>query len=236
MYTVKSSLKLALATEALKLKFLQSQKEQAAFADLKARCMENLNKPNFLKIFLRIQKMDLNRIIVDTVLQDLSEEKRSFILRKYKKNEMLVHISMELNVSVSQLNKWDKEILGDICGLMFYSLSESDVFFRRKVINMIHVLDLRIQTIEGLPAFKQVVDPRWYESLLIYREKYTRLLCAINNCMTHRKESIYNDVVAERIENPLFDCEHIANRCHVSIAAVSRHLKNFTVYSKQFIA
>lgn len=226
---------LFLAEEALRHKFLDTELIIKNRNEMKDFCRENFDNINLQKCFLRLQRIDLDRIIIDMVLNELSYEKRKFILGKYKRNEKFIYLSMELNTSVAQLHCWDREILNEVESLMFYKLTPKDIFIRRRIINMIHILDMRINIFEKNNQLFHFVDRAWLDGLYARRKKYSKLLQIINDCVTNRKENIYNDVVATKIEFPLDNITELSKRCHVSSGGVSRHLKTFMQKVTQYI-
>lgn len=228
-----------LAEQALKSKYQDTIKKTAERAELKAFCIQNFSSQNAKKFYLRLQKIEINRIIVDTVLKELPTEKKNFIELKYKKNETLVNISMRLNISSSRLNEWNKSILHEIKNFMFYTLTEKDVFSRAKIINMIHIIDMRVAFFEEHLSDSQnlnFVNERWLNSLIILRKKYRQLLIVIDDCTAKKEESIENYIVAMKVEHPIENASELADRCHRSVTAVSRYLKHFTYKAKQYIS
>jgi len=227
-----------LAEQALKAKYRDTKKEAAERAELIEFCKQNISTKNAKKFYLRLQKLEINRIIVDTVLKELSPEKKMFVELKYKKNETMVNIAFRLNISVSRLDVWNKNILHEIKNFMFYTLTEKDVFSKTKIINMIHVIDMRVEFFEehiNKNQSAEFVNLRWLESLIILRDKYRQLLMILNDYTAKKNESVENHIIAMKIENPIENTSEIATRCHISIPTASRYLKHFTYSVKNYI-
>jgi len=224
-----------LAETALKHRFCDSKEFLQEQEKLKDLCLKNMSIMNMQRLYLRLQKMDMNRIIVNTVLQDLSEEKREFVIKKYRHSDRMQNISLALNVSLAQLNIWDRSILAEISRLMFYNLTSHDVFARRKIINLLYVLDLRLLFFEEYPSTKKIVDRNWLRAIDTYRDRYQILLDKIEDCINQRGKSVYYDVIATKIEYPLDNIMELSSKCYVSIGSVSRHLKRFQNSVAEFV-
>lgn len=241
MHKDRPELGLFLAEQALKAKYQDSAAEIKERAEIKEYCLENLSSANAKKFYLRLQKMEINRIIVDTILKELPAEKRAFVELKYKNNETFVNISMRLNVSMAQLNIWNKAILNEIKNFLFYTLTEKDIFSRIKIINMIHIIDIRVEFFEkhrseGSDTNLNFVNERWLNSLIALRSKYRQLLITLDNCMAKKSETIGNHIIATKLEHPIENPSELAARCHISVTAVSRYLKQFTHNVKKYIS
>lgn len=123
-----------------------NERDDAGRQDVVRFCRENGQVKNCHKLAYRLQRLEINRIAVDTVLHSLPEEKRELMIRKYHKNEMLVKISMALNVSIGQLCLWDRAILGEIRDMLMYRLTERDIFNRlydELLRNSLHITDAK---------------------------------------------------------------------------------------------
>jgi hypothetical protein len=234
MHKNKPELGLYLAEQALKMKYLDTPKKIQERIELKEFCVQNFSPQNVKRFYLRLQKMEINRIIVDTVLNELSIEKRSFIEFKYKNNDTFVNISMRLNISVAQLNIWNKSILEEIKNFIFYTLTEKDVFSKSKIINMIHILDVRIKFFEK-NNHEINFNKHWFNALSILRDKYRQLLYIIECFSAKQAKSIGDNIVVMKIQYPGDSPTELAYRCHVSVTTVSRNLKQFTNSVKKYV-
>jgi len=228
-----------LAEQALHTKYADTPEIIKERAELRDFCIQNFESQNAKKLYLRLQKIEINRIIVDTVLKELPDEKRRFIELKYKHNETFISISMKLNISAAQLNIWNKAILNEIKNFMFYTLTEKDIFSKVKILNMLHIIDARIEFFEE--NFKadriaiEFVNRRWLNALIILRQNYRQLLSILEDCTARRSESLRNEIIAMKVQSPTDNYSELARKCHLSVAAVSRHLKQFEDNVKKYI-
>ena len=83
MHQYKPELGIYLAEQALKMKYSDTREKQQQRTELKNFCELNSENHNMFVQYLRLQKIEINHIIIDTVLQSLPEEKRLFIEYKY---------------------------------------------------------------------------------------------------------------------------------------------------------
>jgi hypothetical protein len=240
MHKYRPELGLYLAEQALKMRYLDTPEQIRERIELKEFCMQTFSSQNAKRFYLRLQKIEINQIIVDTVLNELSAEKRHFIKLKYKNNETFICISMKLNISVAQLNVWNKNILKEINNFMLYTLTAKDVFSKVKILNMIHILDVRIDFFEeNFTDNKDEIDfvnKRWLHALTMLRQQYRQLFNILEDFTVRRTESIGNNIIAMKIQYPIDNPSELAHKCHISVAAVSRHLKQFTDSVKKYIS
>lgn len=104
LHKVKPELTLYLAEEALKNKFVGESLKPQEIVEFQKNCRDYLLSENIRKIYARMMKIELTKMMVDAVYQSLTAEEQEFILLKYKKKKQLVAISLALNISVAQLN------------------------------------------------------------------------------------------------------------------------------------
>jgi hypothetical protein len=224
---------LFLAERALEMKYADTAAKITERAELKKFCIDNFSTQNVKRLYFRLQKVELNRIIVDTVLQGLSSSKRTFIIMKYKHHKTFTNISLTLEISASQLNVWNKCVLQEIRNLMFYKITTQDVFNKIKIINMIHIIDIRISFFEEYmrmsPEEMSFVNKNWLNNLMSYRQKYRDLLIFLED------NAYENPIIALKIEFPHLTASKLANKCHIDLSTVSRMLKQFMCKAQNFI-
>ena len=103
------------------------------------------DSPNLYRIFLRIQREQINNAIVEVVLRSLPVIKQRFIRYRYSEEMTYLQIESRLHASSKMLNDWNKAILAEVEIMLFYSLSLQDVYCRLKVLTMIHLLDMALR-------------------------------------------------------------------------------------------
>lgn len=177
------------------------------------------------KAHQKIHHLEMNNIIIRSVLSNQSPIKRDFITGKYKDNKSMVTLSMTLYASVSQLSIWHNEILGDIQGMMFYRIQENDIFSRQKIMNMIHILDQQIEFLSDL--HQEFVDGHIIYFLKHRKERYTNLYTELMNIISDPSET-KGKVIRQRTEHYTDETLlKIAEQCNLSIATVSSYITEF---------
>jgi len=177
------------------------------------------------KAHQKIHRLEMNNIIIRSVLSNQSPIKKSFIAGKYKEKKSMVTLSITLYVSVAQLSIWHNEILADIQAMMFYRIQENDIFSRQKIMNMIHILDQQIDFLSGLP--QDFVDMHIMFFLKRRKDRYTQLYTALMAMITNPSETkgkVIKQRTATYTDETLLI---IAEQCELSIATVSSYLNEF---------
>ena len=95
LHKVKPELTLYLAEEALKNKFARENISPQEILELQKDCRDYLSTANMRKIYVRMMKIEVTKLMVDAVYQTLTAEEQEFILLKYKKKKQAVAILKE---------------------------------------------------------------------------------------------------------------------------------------------
>ena len=217
-----------IAELALKERFAKGLPGGFSFGDYRTIFRDFLTTENGRKMYLKMLKIEMNKITVDAVLESLPEEKRKFVLMKYEQNRQLVAISMNLNVSVSQLMVWNGEILEMISDCLFYKLNERDIFGKAKIAAMIKILSRITEIFSQIDPKFELIRKDWFDELLIRKTKYEKLLTELE------KVTGKNDVVAVKIKYPEKTLTE-SEMCFCDISFVSRNLKKFVQSMKKYI-
>lgn len=178
-----------------------------------------------VRLHQKIHKLEMNNIILRSVLSQCSELKYNLVVGKYRDNKSMVALSMGLHTSISQLVIWHNDILDDIQAMMFYRIRENDIFSREKIMNMIHILDQQIELLENID--QDFVEAEIVFSLQQRKVRYTKLYHDIMRAMDSSTET-KSRIIRQRTEqrsNP--SIKNIATECDVSIASVSSYLIEF---------
>lgn len=178
-----------------------------------------------VRLHQKIHKLEMNNIILRSVLNNCSELKRNLIIGKYRDHKSLVALSLNLHTSVSQLTIWHNDVLDDIQAMMFYRIREQDIFSREKIMNMIHILDQQIEFLEDIS--QEFVDPNIIYALQWRKDRYVNLYQDLMRAINSPTETKGN--VLRFRSSPHCDASlsTIAKECDVSIASVSSYLLEF---------
>lgn len=226
LHKVKPELTLYLAEEALKNKFAGEKISPQEILELQKDCRDYLSTANMRKIYARMMKIEVTKLMVDVVYQTLTAEEQEFILLKYKKKKQAVAISLALNISVAQLNIRHQAILEKVAEFMQYRLSGEDVFFPDKVASMIILLERIVEFAERYDSKREVISLEWIEVIAERHDKYCQLLNVIEEVF-NSGDSLDKKIISEKMVNPNEKIEILAEFCNVDKSIVCRHLKNF---------
>ena len=104
IHKAKPELTLYLAEEALKNKFARVDVRLQEILEFQRDCRDYLSTENIQKIYARMMKAEVTKLMVEAVYQSLSAEEQEFIVMKYKNKKQMVAISLALNLSLAQLH------------------------------------------------------------------------------------------------------------------------------------
>ena len=235
IHKMKPELTLYLADEALKEKFAVEKVSLQEILELQRDCRDYLSTENIRKIYARMMKMEIRKMMVEAVYQSLPLEEKEFVLLKYKKKKQVVAISLAMNISVAQLNIRHHVILEKISEYMLYKLNEEDIFNREKTAMMVKLLERIIEFAEKYDPTQEFINVCWLEAIKERRDRYFQLLNEIDGVLNGNEDSVHQKVVTCKIQNPNEKIEVLAARCNVDKSIVSRHLKSFVVEMKKYL-
>lgn len=207
--------------------FNESSSRKQEISQLKLFLQDISCEDNEVREYLfRILRHEANHVMIDTVLHSLPEEKQRYIKLKYASNKQynVMGLSMELCVSYQQLGKWSQTILDDIYHATHFHLFPKDVYFRKKLINMLEVLAGFVATIQELDSNHTLVGKNQY-TLYAYRyNQYRKILESLDSCMAHPEKNLQNQIVATVAMQPYAPRDEIASLCGCKTSTVSRYL------------
>ncbi|MBQ6974996.1 MAG: hypothetical protein IJQ16_00380 [Selenomonadaceae bacterium] len=235
IHKTKPELRLYLAEVALKQKFSGVNISPKEVIELQRDCRDYLSSDNIRKIYARMMKIEVTKMMVDAVYQSLTAEEKEFILMKYKKKKQLVAISLALNISVAQLNIHHHSILEKISEFMQYKLTEEDIFKPDKVANMIILLERIVEFAQKYDPQREFMSGGWVEVIAERHDKCCRLLNEIEEVFGGCENSLHKKIISAKIANPDEKIEVLAELCNVDKSIISRHLKNFVDDMRKYL-
>lgn len=235
LHKIKPELTLYLAEEALKQKFIDTNINVQELIALQKDCRDYLVLENTRKIYARVMKAEVTKMMVEAVFQSLSPEEQKFVEMKYKAKKQMVAISLELNISVAQLNNWNREILKKISSFMLYKLSAEDIFTRKKVVSMVKILSKILEFVRKYDTERKFINTDWAESIADKLDRYFELLKKVDAELKTDKDSLHHKIILLKMKNPREKIEILAARCNVDKSIVCRHLKKFISGMKQYL-
>ena len=124
LHKVQPKLTIYLAEEALKHRYDDSVSHLRELVEIQRECRDYLSTANIRKIYARMLKIEVAKMVVESVWQSLSPAEQKFVELKYRRKKQLVAISLKLNISLSQLNIWQRAILVKVADFMMYRLGD----------------------------------------------------------------------------------------------------------------
>ena len=158
IHKMKPELTLYLADEALKEKFAVEKVSLQEMLELQRDCRDYLTMENLRKIYARMMKMEIRKMMIEAVYRSLSSEDKEFVLLKYKKKKQVVAISLAMNIAVAQLNIRHHVILEKISEHMLYKLTEEDIFNQEKTAMMVKLLKRIIEFAEKYDPEQEFIN------------------------------------------------------------------------------
>jgi hypothetical protein len=235
VHKMKPELTLYLADEALKEKFSAEKVSMKEIWELQKDCRDYLSVENIRKIYARMMKIEMRRMMVEAVYRSLSSEDKEFVLLKYKKKKQVVAISLAMNMSIAQLNIRHHVILEKISEYMLYKLSEEDIYSREKVAMMVKLLGRIIEFAKEYDPTQEFISRNWLEAIKDRHDRYLKLQNEIDAVLDGNEDSVRHKVILSRMENPCEKIDVLARRCSVNKSVASRHLKNFVESMRQYL-
>ena len=232
---VKNSFLLPIAERFLREYFVKKIFEKDSIESYNQIQRNFLVYDNAKKFYVRLFKNEINRIIIDVVLDSLTDEKRKFVELKYKKQKQLVSISFALNVSISQLMIWNKEILEKISAFLQYRLDTKDIFQRSKIVGMINVLAQMDEIFLQIDPDCQFVRIDWLKAIRQRKKNYENLLKALDEISGSENPSLADEVILTKLKYPNELLSEIAEKCRTDRSFVSRTLNGFAEKMKKYI-
>lgn len=201
--------------------------------ELQNFCM-NSNSSNIYRMFLLNQRYIINCMIVDTVLNNLEPDQAKFILYKYKQNQCLTWISAKLDVPTKTLKSWHNHIKKHIQNMLFYHIETNELFYKQSIINMINILDFRIESVLYGGKMGITINMKWLEGLCHKREFYRKVLEHLTECQARPDDNLYNWVISCKCRYPTLPIGEFTAKAAVNKSTIYRHLNRFSEITRDF--
>ena len=235
IHKLKPELTLYLADEALKHTFGAEKVGLQELMEIQKECRDYLSKENIRRIYARMMKIEITKIMVESVYMYLSSEEQEFIKLRYKEKKQMVAISLRLNISLAQLNVRHHRVLEKTAEFMQYRLREEDIFERGKIENMVNLLKKLIEFAEKYDPASEFISKYWVEAINERYDKYVSLLDKLDETLTSSSSSLHKRIILAKMKNPCRKIKDLAKICNVDKSIISRNLKYFVDEVKQYI-
>ena len=174
--------------------------------------------------YMKLHRLQLDRIIVDAVLHTAPQAERLYILYRYKDKRSIKAIECNLNLTKSKQIRIHKKICRQIGNILLYRMNPEDIFYPKRIINILNVIDSRLMFILHKENLKDRVGQEWLEELEKYREKNARLLSMQTRCLTSNDGSAFNSILSCKLNNPELSNIAIGKLVNYTSAHVSINL------------
>ena len=233
LHKFKPDLTLYLDEEALKQKFSEDKSGLEEIIEIQKECRDYLSTANIRRIYARMMKIEVTKMMVETVYKSLTAEEQEFVRLKYRDKKQMVAISLKLHISLAQLNIHHHAILEKTAEFMQYRLSAEDIFKREKIRNMITLLGKIIYFANRYDPIRKFISAGWLEVITERHEKYQGLLLKMEEILGTK--TLHSQIIFTRMENPQMKIREIATICNVDKSIVSRVLKKFVETERLYI-
>lgn len=235
LHKVNPDLTLYLAEEALKHRYDDSKLHLKELLEIQRDSRNYLSKANIRKIYARMMKIEVTKMVAEAVYQSLSSEEKKFVELKYRHRKQLVAISMKLNISLAQLNIWQRVILERVADFMLYQLREKDVFERAKIFSMVKLLEKILDFARNCDPEREFMTEGWIATLSSRHAKYLELLKKVDEILSRKEKSLREKIISAKLNAPHAKLETVSRRCGVDKSVASRYLKNFVANVRKYI-
>lgn len=164
MQALKNSLKYFFAEEILK--DIYSSKKHKALTDNYDKLKDvshsyDYSLEDILRMYAKIFKSEMNRKAVEIVLDSLSKDERYLIQLKYGQEKQILAISFTLNMSVGRISLLHRAILEKIIRFVTYELTIDDIFYKKKILGMLELLNISIEFFSMLSTEYKGIRKDW---------------------------------------------------------------------------
>ena len=219
LHKFKPDLTLYLAEEALKQRFSADKSGLQEILEIQKECRDYLSTANIRRIYARMMKIEVTKMMIETVYKSLTAEEQEFVRLKYRDKKQMVAISLKLHISLAQLNIHHHAI--------------EDIFKREKIANMITLLGKIIEFADKYDPTRKFISAGWLEVITERHEKYQGLLLKMEDVLGTK--TLHSQIICTRMENPQMKVREIATICNVDKSIVSRVLKKFVDTVKPYL-
>lgn len=233
LHKFKPDLTLYLAEEALKQRFSADKSGLQEILEIQKECRDYLSTANIRRIYARMMKIEVTKMMIETVYKSLTAEEQEFVRLKYRDKKQMVAISLKLHISLAQLNIHHHAILEKTSEFMQYRLSEEDIFKREKIANMITLLGKIIEFADKYDPTRKFISAGWLEVITERHEKYQGLLLKMEEVLGTK--TLHSQIIFTRMENSQMKIKEIATICNVDKSIVSRVLKKFADAARPYL-
>ena len=186
-------------------------------------------------LYARAMMSEVNRMLCDAFISSLPEAKQRFVRMKYRDNAELVSMSLKLYVSIAQLNIWNLNILEKLTSFLTFQLTEEDIFYRSRVINMVEILAKLIEFFERIDPEREIASQEYISCLQAKHQSYRKLLACLDDALRMKSLSQYYEVVSMKIRYPNESADFLSSSCHMDKGIVSRNIRHFRGEMVQYI-
>ncbi len=181
----------------------------------------------YTKTTLRLQRLDLNMLLIEAYISTLSEEYQKFLEYKFVKKLSNVQIQQALNSSDSYLFRLYNNIVIDLGNLFFYDISDNMLFNEKLLMNLVNVFSNRVHFIEDNALEEDWLDKKWFNAVLYQKKRFSIMLQYLQDVLRTDPRDLFSTVVYQKSENLQESTIWLASACKTTQPAVSHCLKKY---------
>ncbi|WP_019542868.1 hypothetical protein [Selenomonas bovis] len=195
----KQDIAISIAASALKAAFSKNAMPMLSIAELQ-RLIASETKERIISFYLRSQREAINRILVHAYLLSCSKMESDFLIGHYRDGKSIHCLAMRMPLQERQIYDLRQKSLKRLSALLFYRLSEDDVFFPGIALNLLNVLDVRISTF--VLRADVPVAPGFLDSLIVARSHCRALLSYQNRFIFSSSDNPFERCIRTRLAHP----------------------------------
>ena len=222
LHKFKPDLTLYLAEEALKRKFGDDKSGLQEIVEIQKECRDYLSTANIRRIYARMMKIEVTKMMVETVYKSLTAEEQEFVKLKYREKKQMVALNIHHHAILEKTSEF-----------MQYRLSTEDIFKREKIANMITLLGKIIEFADKYDPTRKFISAGWLEVIAERHEKYQGLLIKMEEQLSIK--NLHTQMILKKMENPQMKVKEMAKIFNVDKSVVSRTLKKFVDTVRPYI-
>lgn len=208
----------------------QVEGDELTLDNLKNYCLEyGSDSINIKRMALRLNMLDVKRDAVKAVIKELSPDIQKLLYLHYNKNMAVTYIGPKVNMSEASVVDIRNSVQIKVCNFIRYRLTADDVFYRRKVINMIEMLARLITLADELDANNDFTNSQWRRLINNRYNNYRKILSMLDEKISQHELNMESYIVWQKVKHPAAtNIELVSIYCKpYSTASVSRTLSSF---------
>lgn len=208
----------------------QPADKASTFNNFRDYCLEyGSDSITIRRMALRLNMLNIKRDAVKAVINELEPEVQELLYLYYAKNMTDKFIGHKVNISEATVNDIRNSVQIKIHNFIRYRLTAEDIFYRRKIINMIEMLARLIKLTNALDFKNDFTNKHWEQLIKNRYNNYRKVLSILDEKISQHELNMENFIIWQKTNNPsLNNLELTTIHCKpYSTASVSRTINKF---------